>query len=59
MKIKVNKTFGKNPHIGWWAQFSFGIVVTRSADFYKGVPVYSVVICLLFWTIEINNNKSY
>ena len=59
MKIKINKTFGKNPNIGWWAQLGFGIVITRAADFFKGVPVYSVVICLLFWTIEINNNKSY
>lgn len=59
MKIKLIKTFGKNPNIGWWAQLTFGIVITRAADFYKGVPVYSITIGFLLWYIEINNNKSY
>lgn len=59
MKIKIYKTFGRNPNIGWWAQLAFGIVIARAADFFRGVPVYSVTIGLLLWQIEINNNKSY
>ena len=59
MKIKIIKTFGKNPNIGWWVHFNFGIVISRAADFVKCIPVYSVVIGLLLWQIEINNNKSY
>lgn len=59
MKIRIIKTYGKNPNIGWWAHFSFGIVITRAADFFRGVPVYGVTIGLLLWQIEINNNKSY
>lgn len=59
MNIKIHKTFGKNDKIGWWAQLSFGIIITRAADFFRGVPVYTVIISLLLWYIEINNNKSY
>lgn len=59
MKIRINKTFGKHPNIGWWAQLTFGITIARVADFIREVPVYSVCIGLLLWHIEINNNKSY
>lgn len=61
MNIKIHKTLGKHPNIGWW--FIFAIVpciaIGRTADFIKKVPVYGVHINWLFWQIEINNNKSY
>lgn len=59
MKIKIIRTYGKNPKIGWWAHLSFGIVITRTADFLTSTPVYGVAIGLLLWQLEINNNKSY
>lgn len=59
MKIKIHKTFGKNDKIGWWAQLSFGIIITRGADFLTSTPFYGITIGLLLWQIEINNNKSY
>lgn len=47
MKIKISKAFGKHPNIRWWAQLTFGIVISRAADFIREVPVYSICIGLL------------
>ena len=61
MNIKIHKTYGKHPNIGWWCVFTLvpAITVARSCDFISQKPVYSIAIDWLFWNIEINNNKSY
>lgn len=61
MKIRLNKTFGKHPTIGWWCDFAITPImgVARCCDFITKNPVYCITICWLCWKIEINNNKSY
>ena len=61
MKIKIHKTFGKHPTIGWWFTFAITPMITigRVADFVTETPVYVLNIKWLVFEIKINNCKSY
>lgn len=61
MKIKIIKTFGKHPNIGWWGTFTITPMITigRVCDIVTETPVYALNIKWLVWEIKINNCKSY
>lgn len=61
MKIKIIKTFGKHPNIGWWCVFTITpmITIARVADFVTETSVYVLNIKWLVWEIKINNCKNY